>query len=191
MKIVMRVLMALGIILVIAAVGIYFMPNHYQISNSIEINKPVDVVYAQLSDFNKWNNWSPWHEKEPTAKTTFEGTPGAKGHRMSWEGKQLGEGSLTLSWAKMNTTIHSDLDFIKPFKSQAKDQWDLEAVGDKTKVTWTNSGGLSFPIGRLFGISVNKMMNAEQQHGLDNLKQYCEKLHTTMPMASADSSSTD
>jgi hypothetical protein len=188
MSMLKKMLLALGIILVIAAVGVYFLPNQYNVSNSIEINKPVDVVYAQLNDFNRWHAWSPWAEKEPTAQTTIEGTPGAKGHKMSWDGKQLGAGSMTLSWADMNKTIHSDLEFLKPFKAKAKDQWDFEAVGDKTKVTWTNSGGLAYPMGRLFGISVSKMMNEEQRHGLDNLKKYCESMPA--PVASNDSTST-
>ena len=190
MKILKKILIALGVILVIASIGIYFLPNHYSVSNSIEINKPVDVVYGQLQDFSKWGAWDPWKEKEPEAKATFEGTAGMPGQKMSWEGEKIGAGSMTLKWAIANQSINSDLEFVKPFKATAKDMWKLESNGGKTTVTWTNTGGLKYPMGRLFGLSVDKMMNSEQKHGLDNLKKYVESLPDAAPVASADTTST-
>src|SRR3954468_10394147 len=97
MKILKNVLIALGVILVIGAIGTYFLPSHYQISNSIEINKPVDVVYAQVADYNNWKAWGPWIEMEPDAKITLAGNPAEVGHSMSWDGKKLGEGSMTIA----------------------------------------------------------------------------------------------
>ena len=92
---------------------------------------------------------------------------------------------------KTNKTISSELNFVKPFKAEAKDIWQLEAMGDKTKVTWINSGGLKYPFGRLFGLSVDKMMDKQHTKGLNNLKKYCESLPAApQQMASSDSVST-
>jgi uncharacterized membrane protein len=167
---------ALLLIIILAAIGIYFMPNHYSISNSIVINKPISEVYAQLSDFNKWAQWDPWKEKEPEASRSVEGPANTKGHKMSWEGKKIGTGSLTLNWSSQNKSINNDLAIVKPYPFSGKDIWSLEADGDKTKVTWTNSGGLSYPMGRVSGSMVDKVINEQQKHGLDNLKKYCELL---------------
>jgi hypothetical protein len=155
------------------------------------INKPIDVVYAQLTDFNKWAQWDPWKEQEPEAIRKVEGPANARGHKMSWAGKKIGTGSLTLNWCSMNKSIHNDLAVVKPFPFKSKDEWNLEADGDKTKVTWTNYGGLSYPEGRLSGSMVDKMIKQQQKVGLDNLKKYCESLPVPSPVASNDSASAD
>jgi hypothetical protein len=182
-----NVLIALAVIIVIALVGIYFLPSHYQLSNSIEINKPPSVVYAEVTDFNKWKDWGPWLEMEPTAKLTVEGTPSTIGHKMSWDGEKLGQGSITIADVNPNVAVASDLDFVKPMKNTAKDYWKFEDAGDgKTKATWISSGDLSYPLGRVFGLKINSMMGEKERHGLDNLKRVCEALPNAAPVAATD-----
>jgi len=186
MKILKFILIAFVVLAILGTIVVYFLPNHYSVSNSIEINKPADAVYAQIYDFNKWGSWDPWMEADPEAKVTIEGTPGAPGHKMSWEGKKSGLGSMTIISSGVNQFVYSQLDFIKPFKAQANDMIRLESNGDKTKVTWTNTGGLAFPFGRLFGLSVDKMLGNDQRKGLDKLKQFTEALPVPAPVV-ADS----
>jgi hypothetical protein len=187
MKILKNLLIALVVILVVGGIVLYFLPKEFTISNSIEINKPLDVIYAQLSDYNKWGNWDPWMEMDPNAKITIEGTPGTPGHKMSWESKKIGEGSITVISAGGNQFVYSRLDFIKPFKSTFKDMMKLESIDGKTKVTWTNSGGLPFPGGRIMGLFMDKEMGADQRKGLGKLKTYSEALPASAPpVASAD-----
>jgi hypothetical protein len=174
MKLLKNFILALALISIIALVGIYFLPNHYSVSNSIEINKPVEVVYVQVADFNKWNAWSPWYEQEKEAAITVENTPAATGHKMNWIGKKLGEGSMTIASATSNAGFETNDDFIKPFKATAKDRFTFEATATGTKVTWTTEGGLAYPMGRLFGLAVDKMVGSTEKHGLDNLKKICE-----------------
>ncbi len=176
MKILKNILLALVVILAIASVGIYFLPDHYNVSKTIVINKPADVVYSQVSDFNKWSAWSPFQEMDPKASNVVEGAPSAAGHKLSWEGEKSGAGNMTISAAVPGQSVNSDLEFIKPFKATAKDYWKLEQTGNTTKVVWGTEGGLSYPFGRLFGLSVDKMLGEMQQHGLDNLKKVCEAL---------------
>jgi hypothetical protein len=183
MKLLKPILIALVVLAIAGTIAVYFLPNQYSVSNSIEINQRPDVIYAQLYDFNKWGTWDPWMEADPEAKVTIEGSPGAPGHKMSWDGKKSGMGSMTLVASGANQFVYSQLDFIKPFKAQAKDKITLEANGDKTKVTWTNTGGLAFPFGRLFGLSVDKMLGADQRKGLDKLKKYTEAIPAPVPVA--------
>jgi len=189
MKILKNLLIALAVIVVVGGIVLYFLPNHYTVTNSIEINKPADVVYAQIYDYNKWANWDPWMEADPAAKITIEGTPGTPGHKMSWDGKKSGEGSLTVISAGTNQFVYSRLDFIKPFQSTMKDMMKLESVDGKTKVTWTNTGGLPFWKGRLMGLFIEKMLGPDQRKGLDKLKSYTEALPAAAPpVASVDTS---
>lgn len=176
MKILKNILLALAVILAIAAVGIYFLPDHYNVSKTIVINKPAAAVYANVSDFNKWSTWSPFQEMDPKASNVVEGAPSAAGHKLSWDGEKTGKGNMTISDVVPFTSLNSNMVFIRPFNATAKDYWRLEQMGDSTKVIWGTEGGLSYPLGRLFGLSVDKMLGGMQQHGLDNLKKICEAM---------------
>lgn len=176
MKILKNILIAIAVILGIAAVGIYFLPDRYNVSSSIEITKPSEVVYAQVSDFNKWSTWSPWQELDPKASIRVEGASSSEGHKMTWNGEKSGEGNMTIVLTEPGKRVSSELNFIKPFKATAKDYWTLEQTGNTTKVTWGTEGGLSYPFGRLFGLSVDDMLGKSQKHGLENLKKVCEAI---------------
>jgi len=184
MKLLKYILTAVVALAVITSIVLYFLPNQYSVSNSIEINQRPDIIYSQLYDFNKWGTWDPWMEADPEAKVTIEGTPGTPGHKMSWDGKKSGVGSMTIISSGVNQFVYSQLNFIKPFKAQAKDMIRLEAEGGMTKVTWTNTGGLAFPFGRLFGLSVDKMLGADQRKGLDKLKKATEAMKAPVPVTS-------
>ena len=176
MKILKNILLAVAIIVAIAAIGIYFLPDHYNVSSSINISKPAHLVYAEVADFNQWKAWSPYDELEPTAGHTFEGTSFSRGHKMTWNGTKLGEGSMTISSTTQDKSIESDLVFLKPFKNTAKDYWEFEETDNTTKVTWGTQGGLSYPFGRLFGLTIDKMLGKTQKHGLENLRNSCEAM---------------
>lgn len=188
MKILKNLLIAFAVIVVIAGVVIYFLPNNYSISHSIVIDRPAPLVYEQVADFSKWSAWSPWKEKEPTAKITVEGKAGETGHKMSWEGEQVGRGSMTLVATDENEALVCSDTFVKPMNAVSKDYWRFEGQGDKTTVTWTTGGGLKYPFGRLFGLAVDKVIGETEKHGLDNLKKVCEAMPAPAAVASTDTS---
>jgi len=188
MKILKNILIALLVIIVGGGIVVYFLPKEFTVSNSIEINKPAELVYAQLYDYNKWGNWDPWMEMDPNARITIEGTPGTPGHKMSWDGKKSGVGSITVVSAGANQFVYSRLDFVKPFKSTFTDMMKLESMDGRTKVTWINKGGLPFPFGRLMGLSIDKMLGGDQRKGLEKLKTFTESIPTPAP-AVADTTS--
>ena len=169
-NIVIAVLVVIGIVLV----GIYFLPNNYTVSRSIEIDRTPEQVLARITNYNTWSDWSPWYEQEPTAKQTFEGNAGQPGHKMTWKGEKLGEGSLTIESASVTAGVVARLEFIKPFKSKADDIWLMEKTNAGTKLTWVSKGPLSYPAGRLFGLSVESMLSADKEKGLAKLKNVLE-----------------
>jgi len=170
--IVVYILAALIVILLIVAA---LMPKIYNVEKNIIIKCSVTDVMNRISDMNYYSQWNPWQQSDPTTKSTITGTPGTMGHKYAWEGKKVGVGSLTL--LSMNHKhIHFELEFLKPWKSKAKDNWLFEPWGDhnETKVTWQNSGNLPWPIARLIGPMLNKNLNQQFEQGLNNLKKMCE-----------------
>jgi hypothetical protein len=151
------------------------MPKVFNVEKTIVINKPLADVMNRVGDLNYYSQWNPWQQSDPTAKNTITGTPKSSGHKYAWEGKKVGVGSLTLNTMD-DKHIHFDLEFLKPWKSKAKDNWLFEPWGNEgeTKVTWQNSGALPWPIARLMGPMLNKNLNHQFEQGLGNLKKMCE-----------------
>jgi hypothetical protein len=171
MVVVYVILGIVALILLIAAL----MPKGYNVEKTAIIKKAVTDVMARVGDLNYYSKWNPWQQMDPTAKSTITGTPKTPGHKYEWEGKKVGVGALTLN-AIDNKHIHFLLEFFKPFKSKAKDNWLFEKWGDgnETKVTWQNSGEFPWPIARLMGPTITKQLNQQFVAGLNNLKKMCE-----------------
>lgn len=150
------------------------MPSYYNIEKTAIISKPVAEVMDAVGDLNNYAKWNPWQQMDPTATKNITGDPKTTGHKYSWEGKKIGEGTLTITGIN-HKHIHFDLDFVKPWKAHAKDNWLFEEWGNgETKVTWQNSGELPWPMARLMGPIINKNLNHQFEKGLKNLKAMCE-----------------
>lgn len=161
----------IALILLVAAL----LPGTYNVEKSTIIKRSPLQVMDRVGDLNYYSQWNPWQQTDPTAKSTITGTPKTPGHKYAWEGKKVGVGALTLNSID-NKHIHFLLEFFKPFKSKAKDNWLFEPWGDdnETKVTWQNSGEFPWPIARLMGPVITKQLNEQFVTGLNNLKKMCE-----------------
>lgn len=167
---VFAILVAIITILVIAL----FLPAQYHIEKTAFIKKPVSEVMNRIADLNYYAQWNPWQQKDTQSKFEITGAPKKPGHKYAWTGKKTGSGSLTLR-AIDAKHIHFDLQFIKPWKAGANDNWLFEEWGnDETKVTWQNHGDLPYPMARLMGRMLKKSLGKQFTEGLNNLKVLCE-----------------
>jgi len=169
--IVVYILLALiiGVLLISA-----LMPNSYNVEKSIVINRPLTSVMNRIANLNDYALWNPWQQSDTTATKSITGTPGTPGHKYAWEGKKVGVGSLTLNQMD-DRNIYFDLEFFKPWKAQARDNWHFEPMSsNETNVTWQNSGQLPWPVARMMGPMISKGLNRQFGTGLDNLKKLCE-----------------
>lgn len=151
------------------------LPGKYHVEKTAIIHKTVPDVMNAVADLSNYASWNPWQQSDPTAKGEITGAPKSPGHKYAWEGKKVGVGSLTLRDID-NKHVHFNLEFIKPFKSKASDDWLFEEWGHgDTKVTWSNNGELPFPIARLIGPGLVKTLNKQFEQGLSNLKKMLER----------------
>jgi hypothetical protein len=162
-----------GILIFLIASAV--MPRRYRVEKMVTIDKPIADVMKKIGDLNFYALWNPWQQADPSSLKTITGTPGAIGHKYAWHGKKTGEGSLTITKVS-DSYIHFDLEFLKPWKSHANDDWFFEQrESGETKVTWKNSGDLPWPFARIMGPVINKNLNHQFQKGLSNLKKICEE----------------
>ena len=164
----------IGIIIAVLLISLV-MPSKYMVEKTAIIKSPAARIMDYVANLHQYASWNPWQQMDPNAKKIISGTPKTPGHKYEWEGKKTGIGSLTLSNID-NRHINFDIEFIKPWKASAKDNWLLEPWGDgnETKVTWQNNGELPWPMGRLMSPMINKNLNHQFEVGLGNLKKVCE-----------------
>jgi hypothetical protein len=175
----MKILKFLGIglvaIIVLVLVIAAFLPATYAVTRTAEINSPADSLYKIVSDFRQFEAWSPWAEYEK-ATITVTGDASTIGHFYQWVGTETGIGSMTISTLDPGKSITEDLAFKEPFESKAKVLYTFEPTASgATKVTWTTSGDSDYPVGRLFGLTMDGMLGKDLEKGLANLKKYSEK----------------
>jgi hypothetical protein len=157
-------------VLLLAAI----MPSRYNVKKTAIIKRPVREVMNKVGDLNYYASWNPWQQMEPMAAKTITGTPQTVGHKYSWHGKKLGVGSLVINSID-DKHIYFDLEFLKPWKSHAKDNWLFEEYeNNETRITWHNSGDLPWPMARLLGPVININLNHQFEKGLKNLKKMVE-----------------
>lgn len=157
-------------LLIIAAL----LPSSYHILQSEIVNAPLSVVTEKVGNLNNYRDWNPWQQMEPTASAEITGEPMKPGHKYAWSGRRIGSGSLTIKQID-EKHIHFILQFLRPWKSTAADNWYFEPWGDNgTKITWENTGVLPYPMARLMGPTLNKQLNEQFKTGLKSLKTMCE-----------------
>ena len=142
------------------------------VEKNISINAPLDKVKAATEDFAQWPAWSPWLITEPDAQVDVHGTAGQIGHGYHWTGKLVGSGSMEIESIDGNCQ-NMDLQFLKPFKSQAKVSLDLSQTADGTVVTWTMDSSLPFFLFFMTGM-MRSMIGMDYERGLKMLKALSE-----------------
>jgi len=145
----------------------------FNVMSSIDIDAPTSRVREIVSDFTTWPTWSPWLIMEPDCTLSYKGIPAELGHGYDWEGDKVGAGGMVMTNLDANR-MESDLQFLKPWKSQADIAFDFEAVGEnKTHVKWHMDSSLPF----FMFFMVNKMkamIGSDYDRGLRMLKDYIE-----------------
>lgn len=145
----------------------------FQVTSSIEINAQTSRVRDVVSDFNTWPVWSPWLIMEPESKLSYTGQAGELGHGYDWEGEKVGAGGMVMKSLDANR-MESDLQFLKPWKSQADIAFDFESVGDnQTRVSWHMDSKLPFFMFFMLG-KMKAMIGNDYDRGLRMLKDYIE-----------------
>lgn len=167
------VLAIIGLLVILGLIA----PKSYDVSRSIEINKPLPEVFQYLKYIKNQDYWSPWKKKDPNMLQEFEGIDGEVGFVSKWEGnKEVGSGEQEILGIVDNKVIETELRFLKPWKSQSDAYIKVEEISpNETKVIWGFTGKNKFPMSifMLF-MNMDKAVGKDFEEGLENLKQVLE-----------------
>jgi len=165
---------AFSVIVLLVIIG-FFLPSTVAVERSVEINVPVNKVYAQVVEFKNWPNWDPWSKKDPNIARSYPTGSKGEGAMYEWKSdhKSVGNGSQLMVEAIENESIRTELRFDG--QGEANSHWQFEASGGITKVTWgfRTDFGLNV-FGRYMGLAFEEYVAKDYEKGLARLKNYCE-----------------
>lgn len=171
MKKVFYVLLGLAVLYFILAL---FGPSEIKVERQIVINQPVNLVKEKMSDFGYFHDhWSPWTEKDSAMVVTYKGNPGEIGHYYAWSGnEEVGKGEMEIISINADS-IGMRLLFDEEGESQT--YYILNEENNSTKVTWGLIMKISyFARTPMLFINMDKMLGADFEKGLSNLKRVLE-----------------
>ncbi|MCB1037598.1 MAG: SRPBCC family protein, partial [Acidobacteria bacterium] len=169
----------LALVALLVVIG-FLLPDDSHVERSTVVNAPACTIYAQLVDFQRFNDWSPWAKLDPETQYTYSGSDWGAGAKMSWTSKNrnVGVGSQEIKSAEPYKEVRVVLDFGD--QGLAHSFYLLTPEGEGTKVTWgfdtSFEGSL---IGRYFGLFMDSMVGASYEEGLASLKTLAESLPKT------------
>ncbi|MBK8956210.1 MAG: SRPBCC family protein [Saprospiraceae bacterium] len=176
-----KVAFAIAVIYIIAA---FLGKSSYTVERETWIKAPQKLVFNQISVFRNWENWSPWIEKDPTVKNSYEGPDGDPGSVMNWEGDEnkSGTGSLKIEAVNAPHSLNYLLTYKVPFEMQSRGSFHLTYESeDKTKVKWNDQGDIPFffrPI--MMFMDMDKQIGPDFERGLYRMDSVCSSLYLEM-----------
>ena len=145
--------------------------NEFEVVREATIPAPRATVFALLTDFHRWPEWSPWEDIDPDLQRTYSGSPSGVGAVYEWDGnRKAGAGRMEITSADAPSRLQLALQFLKPFKSNNTTTFELDERDGATHVTWRMVGPKTF-MTRVMGIfaSMDKMVGGDFEKGLARL----------------------
>ena len=179
MKIIKKILLGIVAIIALLLIIAIFLKKEYTVERSITINKPKQEVFDYIKLLKNQDNFSVWAKKDPNMKKEYTGTEGTVGFVSAWDSdnKDVGKGEQEITKIEEGNRVDYALRFLKPMEGNATAYLSTEAAAEtQTNVKWGIQGRMAYPMNimQLF-MNMDKMLGADLEQGLANLKEILEK----------------
>ncbi len=164
--------LVIGLVIVVAT-----RPSAFRYSRSLAIAASPEVLFGQINDLRKFQDWNPWAKADPQCQIIYSGPVTGIGASYEWKGNnQVGEGAMTLTESRPGELVRARMDFRKPFAATHTAEFTFQPEGDQTVVSWSLYGDNNF-LGKTFGLFVDcdKMCGDQFIQGLTTLKSLAER----------------
>lgn len=166
----------LAVLLVGFLIAVAMQPTEFTIARSATMAAPPAEVFAQVNDFHKWEQWSPWARLDPNSTAEYSGAESGEGAVFRWSGNSdVGEGTMTILESRPHERIRINLEFTRPFADTSTAEFTFQPEGDGTQVTWSMSGTNSF-VEKAFCLlmDMDQMVGGQFDKGLNNMREIVE-----------------
>jgi len=166
-----KILLGVLVLVLILVAVIATRPADFSVTRSKTMAASPEAIYANVTDFRRWAQWSPWEQLDPAMKREYSGPPSGTGAKYAWVGNSdVGEGRMTITDAKPSERVAILLEFLEPMEATSNTEFKLTPSGTGTNVEWTMSGRNGFLAkGMSLFMSMDKMIGNDFQAGLAKL----------------------
>jgi hypothetical protein len=166
-------IIAIAIFFVLAIVSIFGLtqPRIVEVYTSKILHQKPEEIFHLVADLREFVKWSPWSEKDPEMKHSFEGEPLSVTSRYSWSGnKKVGQGSLEITHMEANRRVDMKLSFGE---RHADTSILLEPLNGGSRISWKMQSDMgNNPLARAFGYLMRIFVAKDYNQGLRNLEKY-------------------
>jgi uncharacterized protein YndB with AHSA1/START domain len=156
--------------------GGFLLPASTHVERATTIARPPAEVHAMLDSYRRFNEWSPWHGRDPATVYVFEGAERGVGASMRWSSEQsdVGKGRQTIIESVPGSKVVTKLEFEG--QGDAIATFTLTPEGDGTRVVWgfDTEHGMN-PVSRWFGLMLDRWVGGDYAQGLAKLKAVMER----------------
>ena len=152
------------------------LPTEFEMERTATIDAQPEVVFTEVNTLTEWPKWSPWYKIDTTAEYEYSEVVTGEGAYYSWssENGNMGSGKYTNTTVVPNEKIVYAMEFEGMGGSDG--YWIFEPTEDsKTKVTWGFHTEFDF-FNRIGSVFMDKMLGAQFEEGLENLKTVAESM---------------
>ena len=155
------------------------MPSRYAMAHKIQIAAPSPAVHAFVGDLERWPEWMPWEQEDPSIITARGEKTTGVGASQSWTSSKAGDGEVEFTEWDENTGIAYDMVFVaKDKRVPAKASIRHAPAGDGTEVTWSMQGDFAGMMPRVLAGLMKpvmcRMIGKNFTRGLASLKEKVE-----------------
>ncbi len=167
-------LIALGIVAGLFVIIGVLLPGERHISESIETNRKMTIVYDTVNSLRRFKDWNPLVLRDKGVELKFDGPQSGKGARMEYTSKDstLGHGSWEITDSEKNKRVVIAIDD----QTRGHDKvttFNLEPTGKNdrnVKITQDYSVKYGFDLfGRYAGLYVSRHIGDDLKLGLSRL----------------------
>lgn len=170
-----KILIGLAVLIVALLLIGFLLPGKMEVTRSTVINASADAVFEELNDLKKWQEWQYWNTLDKPGESTIvygEKTSGT-GASYSWDGKNTGKGTITITESVPNKSVSSDIEFTGSGIAKGLYTIEPEGEGVKTTLNFSFDNGMN-PIGRWISLFMKGEIERAFDYGLQKIKERAE-----------------
>lgn len=172
LKTAFAVVALIGIVL---TVGSLMLSSEFQVQRSVTVAASPERVYELVAEPRRWKEWSVWNRRDPAMQISYEGPTSGVGAVWAWKSASEGDGRMSFTVAEPGRRLGYDL-YFPDFGTTSTGEITMAPDAGGTRVTWSMNGNMgSNPMFRWIALFADRMVGADFEGGLANLKQLAEQ----------------
>lgn len=169
-----ELLISLAIVAVLFLVVGILLPSSRHLSENVETNRKMTIVYDTISSFARFSDWNPLVARDPAAELEISGPETGVGARLEYasDARGIGEGSWEIVAAEPNKSVTYQLTSPEPGTNK-RTTFSLAPTGRSgrnVEITQTYDVDYGWNlIGRYSGMYVSSNVGQDMRMGLSRL----------------------